>query len=413
MAVWLGASTALYAQNGATNNNPLRGNPPAAGNQQNYNPPPYNPPAYNPPPAAQQPGQGYQQGQPQYGQGNPSGQQQYGSQPNYGGQQNPGAPLGVGGQAQPGTPQQAGRQQGGTLPNQAPVQPIQLPIQPPFVLNAEEQAKLDRFLADWEAKSDNVKTFSCKFARFVYDPVWTNGKDDQPISRDIGEIKYAAPDRGMFRVDETLNYRYNKEKNTWDSFNAEITDYWTCSGTSIYTVDYKNKLIQEHPVPKHMQGKAISDGPLPFVFGAKAEALKRRYYLKDITPPNVVDKVWLDVRPKFRADAQNYSQIMLILSKDNLMPTGMQMFDPGAKAGNLSRTVIAFDKHKVNDPVQKFKDWFGDFSVPNPGFGFKHVVVPQEAPAPPQAQPPAQVQNPGGDQPQPRQAAIPQRAPQR
>ena len=37
-------------------------------------------------------------------------------------------------------------------------------------------------------------------------------------------------------------------------------------------------------MPPELQGKAIVDGPLPFLFGADAQKLKQRYYLRIITP---------------------------------------------------------------------------------------------------------------------------------
>ena len=53
----------------------------------------------------------------------------------------------------------------------------------------------------WEQRNRDVKTFDAGFRRWVYDTVF--GRKDEPKFVDLGVIKYAAPDKGMFRVDTT------------------------------------------------------------------------------------------------------------------------------------------------------------------------------------------------------------------
>ena len=70
----------------------------------------------------------------------------------------------------------------------------------------------------------------------------------------------------------------------------------------------KKQLI-ERKLPPEMQGKAIADGPLPFVFGAKADQLKRRYWMRDITPEEDIGKrIWLEAVPKLQQDAANFQK---------------------------------------------------------------------------------------------------------
>lgn len=408
LAVSSVAATGLFAQQGAPLNNPLRGNQPSAGNVQ----------AAGIPPVQQQPSQQ----QPVNGQAAGGGQPVYGGQPSYGGQ------PGAGGQPRMATvpnpnfngnapAQNSAGGQGnlsgqpnGVLTNGQRSQPTPLPIAAPFQLTPQERAELNEVLALWEAESDKVRTFSCNFTRLIYDPAWTGGDPKQPKSMDKGEIKYAAPDRGMFKDAETYNFVQNAMTKKWEPIKDNNPgEYWTCSGTSIYTVDYKNKVIEERPLPKELQGKAITDGPLPFVFGAKAAALNSRYFIKIDTPKDVNNQVWLDVYPKFRGDAQNFSRVKLILTTPDMMPYGMEMYDPGAGTGNLSRTVILFEKNDKNNPLQAVNNWFSDFSVPKIPFGgFKHVKVDAPLDQPRQSTPPAQVQNGVGAGQQPvRQAVVP------
>ena len=71
----------------------------------------------------------------------------------------------------------------------------------PSTLTPQQQAEVDWLLRQWEQHGAGVKTFECKFTRFDWDPVW---RPDRPLHVVEGEIKYAAPDKGMLRVDGEL-----------------------------------------------------------------------------------------------------------------------------------------------------------------------------------------------------------------
>ena len=58
-------------------------------------------------------------------------------------------------------------------------------------------------------------------------------------------------------------------------------------------------------LPPELQGKAIVDGPLPFLFGAKAETIKARYWIR-VLPETGNGKFWLEAVPKSRQDVQNF-----------------------------------------------------------------------------------------------------------
>jgi len=100
-----------------------------------------------------------------------------------------------------------------------------------------------------------------------------------------------------------------------------------------------------------MQGKAISDGPLPFLFGAKADKLKRRYFLRIITPQDAQGQVWLEAWPRFAYDAEDFTRAQVILNTATMLPMAIQTYQPNGK----SRTVYQFgDSPRVNskDPLR-------------------------------------------------------------
>jgi TIGR03009 family protein len=287
-------------------------------------------------------------------------------------------------------PPEAAAQPGGVLPNGQSAQPQHLAVQPPFVLTAHQQQELDQLLDEWERNNSAIKTFKCSFTRWEYDPAFIPNPK-QPKTECHGELKYAAPDKGLFHVTDASEAVLDPKTHTWVMQKVDPTEYWTCDGKSIYQVDANKKQIIEQPIPAEMQGKAITDGPLPFVFGAKADVLRKRYFMRVITPQErAKDEVWLDARPRTQKDAANFSRVELILSKPDLQPVAIQIYNPGASEQNQSRTVIKLENASVNSPWAPIQQLFNDFARPSI-LGYKHVVEQPRVP------PPAAPQTPGGN----------------
>jgi len=270
-------------------------------------------------------------------------------------------------------PQQAGQQQ--------PVRPMQQAgPQQPAPLTPEQQAALERLLAAWEARNAAVTTWSCTFHKWEYN-AWSpadGGGERLAFSESSGEIKYAAPDKGLFRVKEST--QWNPETRRYEKRTGDTGEHWVCNGTSIYEFRHSERQLRETRLPPEMQGKAISDGPLPFVFGAKADTLKKRYFMRLITPAGVTDQIWLESLPRYQADAANFSKVELILQARDLMPFAIQVFKPGGQ----DRDVYQFDPR--TSLIDKGLDMFRDFSKPVTPLGYKFIL--DDVSAGPQAQPP-------------------------
>jgi hypothetical protein len=132
---------------------------------------------------------------------------------------------------------------------------------------------------------------------------------------------------------------------------------------------------------------------LPFVFGAKADTLRRRYFMRLVMPPEgVKDQVWLEARPKMQKDAANFASVRLILSKPDLQPTAIEITNPGADPKNPSRTVIKLENPSINNPWAPIQQLFSDFARPNI-LGYKHVIEQTQVP------PPSSPQTPQGTTP--------------
>jgi len=230
----------------------------------------------------------------------------------------------------------------------------------PFTLTPQQQAYVDQVLNAWERSSSQVKTFDCRFVR------WKHNKVFGGVQKVDGEIKYAAPDKGLLRVD------LMEKDGKMIKVDQANTEHWVCDGKSIFTYDPIKKQLIEHQLPPELQGKSISDGPLPFLFGAKAADMKARYYIRAIMPPeDAKDQIWLEAYPRNRADAANFNRAELILTASSMQPFALQLHEPNGK----TKHAYSFYKINVNatNPLQFLQ---GNPFSPKVPLGWKKVVNP-------------------------------------
>jgi TIGR03009 family protein len=251
--------------------------------------------------------------------------------------------------------------------------------QAPFVLTESQQKLLDQVLIKWEQRSNKVTSFKCSFTRWDYDPAFGQ-PEDKLKSRGEGFIKYYAPDRGDYSVTELKEFDAAKADFV---ARTEGLDHWVCDGKSIYEFVPEKKQLIVRKLPPDMQGKAIVDGPLPFVFGAKADQLKQRYWMRDITPRQFVGKeIWLEAVPKRQQDAANFQTATIILTDPDFVPFGLQILLPDGK----NKSAYSFKDPKINDPLWLLK---GDFLPPLTPPLWKKIVEADPSDSPPASTPPA------------------------
>lgn len=194
----------------------------------------------------------------------------------------------------------------------------------PFTLTPAQQANVDRLLGDWEQRNLNVKTVTCKFERWEFDRVTNTRKYA------TGELNYNTPDNAEYKV-------YDSDGN--------VSEHWLCTGKSIFEFKHSEKTLVQRDLPPELQGKAIEDGPLPFVFNSNAAKLKQRYWMRLTAPPEgVTDQVWIEAFPKRREDKANFDRAELILNANEMLPMAVQLHMPGGQ----TRTVHKFKDTKVN-----------------------------------------------------------------
>lgn len=255
-----------------------------------------------------------------------------------------------------------------------------LPDLPP-----EYQKFLDDVLRLWEQRSQAVQRYRCTFKRWEYDPVFGPRTTFKTYSE--GSIKYAAPDKGLFKVEKAMDYTppaKQGDKPTFVARAGELGEHWICDGRYVFEHDYKTKRLIQRELPPEMQGQAIADGPLPFLFGANAEKIKRRYWIRPLpVPDEVKGEYWLEAYPKTRQDAANYQKVHVIIDQTDFLPKGLVIFDRNFDAAkNPARTTFTFENREVNWNItlEKLNIFKNEFFAPKVPLGWKKVVEKYEEP---------------------------------
>jgi len=273
----------------------------------------------------------------------------------------------------------AGQQQ--ALPPQAVQQqaaPAQTPVQIPagFQLNAIQQAFLDQVLDAWQLHSGKIATFKCSFERWEYNVAF-GPAPNIPLNKDKGEVSYSRPDKGSFQITKVAKFQAQpnqpgqqppaQPQGAWVEQPEAIGEHWVCDGKAVFEYRHNQKQLVERPIPPHLQGKAIADGPLPFLFGAEAPKLKQRYWMRIEQQPNQ-NEIWLIAKPKAQAQAADFSEVQVILDRERMLPKAMQIQMP-----NGSRHVYLFDiaNSQVNGTFARLQALFTRPRVPA---GWKRVV---------------------------------------
>jgi len=271
-----------------------------------------------------------------------------------------------------------------SLPEQVPVVPAQRGlIGPPFQITPVEQQFVDQILQMWENESSKIETFSGRFQRWEYDPIFGPG-DQIPSLKSSGQLTYSKPDKGSFKIEEVRRYQPQDPQAApqpadWVLQKEEVGEHWVCDGKAVYEYKHNKKQLVVQPLPPELHGKSIVHGPLPFLFGAKAAELKRRYWIRSKQGDET--SIWLEAYPRTQADAANYHHVEIMLDRKTMQPKAIQVHMPN----NKSRAVYMFDKPTINGKLNAL--FGGLFSAPRTPFGWTRVV--QEMPAGSQANPQA------------------------
>ena len=227
----------------------------------------------------------------------------------------------------------------------------------------------------WERRSQSVVRYRCTFRRWEYDPVF--GPRDTFKTYSEGVIKYAAPDKGVFRVEKCLDWTPGGKPGDKPNFVPRQVrlEHWLCDGRWLYELDSQHQRIIQRELPAQVRAPAAATVGVPFLFGAPVEVIRQRYWLRLLpVPDGAQDQHWLEAVPRIRQDAARYQRLHVIIDQADLLPRGLVIFDRNFDRGrNPARTIYAFENREVNwdDAEGTFGREFGEPKLPD---GWKKVV---------------------------------------
>lgn len=192
--------------------------------------------------------------------------------------------------------------------------------------------ELEQLLKDWERESAKIERLVGKHERIVYNGVF----EVEKIAN--GQFYYEAPDKGRIDLVGIEPKKGSKSKRinekTGQSYRVEKDQQtkWICTGKEVLNINDEDKTVEAFPLPPELQGKNIIHGPLPFLFGMKAEEAKKRFAISFVDqddPKKNNDKVvWIKAVPRQVMDKDNFKEATIKLDRERFLPLAVRLIDP-------------------------------------------------------------------------------------
>lgn len=195
-------------------------------------------------------------------------------------------------------------------------------------LTQPEFARLQQILQEWEKQSKGTKTLECSFQVWHYDAF--AAPPGIHATKGDGSIRYAAPDKGLFRVDRKVFFngmQGEPQKPTYVEQPGQFGEYWICNGKELIENDRSKKEWRIQQLPPNMQGTQIFNSPLPFVFNLDAKQIQERYWIREIKSPDA-QVIVLEAWPKRQVDRAQYKVVQIALSMSTFAPQALLLFAP-------------------------------------------------------------------------------------
>ncbi len=235
-------------------------------------------------------------------------------------------------------------------------------------LNKEQQEYLDKVLDVWEKRTSTYNQYECKFNKLTYDPTQT--ADPDPVSKANGMLRYMAPDKGMYRV-ENIEFFVNRDAAGKAQYRVnereKFGDYWICDGQFVFVLNRNDKKCLKVELPPTMRGQQIHMSPLPFLFGVKAKEITERYWVRPVAPPKGSKDVVLETFPKKMDDAANYSRVQVYLDPVEILPKALIVYLPNWRPDQPHLEIYEFAdaKKNFNGLANKLLKPFTEEFIPN------------------------------------------------
>ena len=246
----------------------------------------------------------------------------------------------------------------------------------PFFLLPEEQRELDEFLVRWERVSATVQRYEVNFNLFMHDQTVPGA---QPRIA-FGYFKYNAnPRRFVYELEGEWQGEPRRQIRRDDRNPHILAEKIIIDERSVHQYDYNAQVVRQVNVPPEMIGRGIADSPLPLIFGAKADDLKRRFSMRIVPVPGRDDLVWLHARPLFIEDQQEFKELEIMLDRRNLTAVGLKQWDINGKTYRS----FQLETPRINPRVISVLEDIREFFTADVPRGWRREVVEWVAPPPP------------------------------
>lgn len=227
-------------------------------------------------------------------------------------------------------------------------------------LSAAETAKLQQFLLTWEQHSQGTKTLESEFTRWHFDMF--AAPPGIHATRADGVLKYASPDKGLFRVDRLVSFAgMEGDTPTYKEQAGQHGEHWVCNGKQLIEFDHAQKQCRIQELPPGMQGKQIFNSPLPFVFNLDAARIQQRYWIR-LVDTEQKGVVLVEAFPKRQEDRAQYKLVQIALDQKTFLPQALIMYAPNFDQKKAPK----WDHYEFTDTSRNaigagLKQFFGNF----------------------------------------------------
>ncbi|MCA9107341.1 MAG: hypothetical protein KDA83_18135 [Planctomycetales bacterium] len=296
------------------------------------------------------------------------------------------------GQPQVGQPQIGQPQVGPLAPETPQPQILPCPFEP---IDAEHEAYLRQLLEYWESSTDQIQRFHCSFTQWEFTvfgpaPDPTTG-EHKATTMARGEIKYELPDKGYVDFSAKWNFVAATAEEP-DHYvvapDVELNRFIT-DGTHTYEFNFAEQIVNKVELPPEMRGRTIADGPIPFIFGAEADKMQARYWIRVVTPPEAATagEYWLEAFPKFLGDRAEFHHVRVILDGEEFLPIALEVYDADHTDQAPHFSTYKFEDRRKNPNNSLFIIQRRPFYEPSIPSGWQMVERPLISPELPQGQP--------------------------
>ncbi len=210
--------------------------------------------------------------------------------------------------------------------------------------------RLDLYLNNWEQAMTKINSLEARLKLIEVDKVFGNK------STSLGIAKYTKVGAQGAQNSLALLELVKEQKPT------ELDKKYICTGTYLYEILPATKQIKAHEMPKPKPGQVGDDNFLLFLFGMKAQEIKRRY---NITLSREDDHYgYFDILPINASDRADFQKAQLVLGRQNALPRRVWFVRP-----NGDETLWDLEKIDTNANVAP-----AEFQAPQLPQGWTSVV---------------------------------------